>query len=155
VALRVLDGDRIAGLKGIERRMLDVDLVAEHPQVSRAQTAILPAFEAKNRQNGIGHESNPWRKNRIVREAGAELRKDFYSRFHRSAGRTMNIHIRIAFTAAYVLMTFVQQFMDAHAPLGLQMAIMLASVLPCGILVDDDYSLFTARPGRLIRTPRI
>jgi threonine/homoserine/homoserine lactone efflux protein len=45
--------------------------------------------------------------------------------------------------------------MDAHAPLGPQMAIMLASVLLCGILVDDDYSLFAARLGRLIRTPRI
>ena len=51
-------------------------------------------------------------------------------------------------------MVFVPQFMDAHAPLEPQLAMMLASVVLCGALIDGNYSLFAARLRPFIRTPR-
>jgi hypothetical protein len=49
----------IAGIEFIQRRLGGVDLVAEHPQMSRVQPAIFIAFQAQRGQRrggvGIGH----------------------------------------------------------------------------------------------------
>jgi threonine/homoserine/homoserine lactone efflux protein len=50
-------------------------------------------------------------------------------------------------------MVFVPQFLDEHAPLLPQLALMIATVLACGTLIDGGYSLFAAHLRRFIRTP--
>ncbi|MGH7085812.1 MAG: LysE family translocator, partial [Acetobacteraceae bacterium] len=51
-------------------------------------------------------------------------------------------------------MIFVPQFMDPKAPLGPQFAIMVATVLVSGAIVDGSYSLFASHLRRFIRTRR-
>jgi len=51
-------------------------------------------------------------------------------------------------------MMFVPQFLNPHAPLAAQLALMLPSVLVVGLAVDGCYSLCGARFRRLIRTRR-
>ena len=50
-------------------------------------------------------------------------------------------------------MVFVPQFINEHAPLLPQLAIMEATVLLCGAMVDGGYSLFAAHLRRFVRTP--
>lgn len=52
-------------------------------------------------------------------------------------------------------MIFVPQFMNEHAPLLPQFAVMAATVLACGAGIDGSYSLFAAHLRRFIRTPRV
>lgn len=51
-------------------------------------------------------------------------------------------------------MIFVPQFMNPRAPLAPQCAIMVATVLASGALVDGSYSLFASHLRRLIQTRR-
>jgi threonine/homoserine/homoserine lactone efflux protein len=51
-------------------------------------------------------------------------------------------------------MIFVPQFLNERAPLGPQLAEMVATVLVCGAAIDGAYTVFAAALRRFIRTPR-
>lgn len=76
----------------------------------------------------------------------------------RSLPRTfLHAYLTTVFNPKSVLffMVFVPQFMDTHAPLAPQLAMMLASVVLCGVLIDGNYSLFATRLRSFIRTPHM
>ncbi len=49
---------------------------------------------------------------------------------------------------------FLPQFLDAHAPFAPQVAIMAATVIVCGLLVDGSYSLLATRLAQRLRSAR-
>ncbi|MEJ2479600.1 MAG: LysE family transporter [Acidihalobacter sp.] len=50
---------------------------------------------------------------------------------------------------------FVPQFMDTHAPLAPQLAMMPTSILLYRVLIDGNYALFASRLRPFIRTSRM
>ena len=76
----------------------------------------------------------------------------------RSLGRVfLHAWLTTVFNPKSVLffMVFVPQFIDARAPLLPQFAVMLATVLVCGTIIDGTYSTFALNIRRFLRTPRL